>query len=629
MHKLVNLISTDFLSGLNTTIHLANGENVSLAPVFSHDTLSWKAQTNDISLSIHAEAADSQAVFFVDLISKEPLAHRALDWNIDLSCADDVLACPHDNQWWLHCSWPKTAEEILPRTQYFTLKKGEEHIVLASLTGDIFFCASDKDGMHIDSGCNTFTEYHGPFLAVASASQPMLAMEAAFKYAKSINAIKIPLRSDREYPEMFEHFGWCSWDAFYTEVSADKIYEKLNEFKEKNIPIKWIIIDDGWADVNEELKLLSFSANSTKFPEGLKACVDRIKNEYGIQYVGVWHSLNAYWKGIQHSTDLANQFADSLMKDAMDSLIPCDDPDKAFLFWDAYHSYLADCGVDFVKVDNQSSSHYYLEGVVSLVAGARNQHEAIERSIAKHFGGKVINCMGTDIENFLARPFTAISRNSDDFYPTHENGFAKHIQQNIYSAMWQSQIMYCDYDMWWSGKASPVQSGLLRAISGGPVYVSDKIGDTDMSNIYPICGNNGDICRLDNAALPTLDCIYHNCEKEGIILKTYNNSGDNIVLGLFNISRKNIEESFSFDVIPIISHDHEYIAYEYFTKKYSKISASTTESLTLTNDDVRCYSLYPIIKENNEEYILMGATDHYTGIASTEKTKILVKDILL
>ena len=94
--------------------------------------------------------------------------------------------------------------------------------------------------------------------------------------------------------------------------------------------------------------------------------------------------------------------------------------------------------------------------------------------------------MGMDMENVLARPFTAVNRNSDDFFPNRERGFISHIIQNVYSAIWHDQMYYCDFDMWWSMHESAVQSGVLRAISGSPVYVSDKIGESNAANIAPV-----------------------------------------------------------------------------------------------------------------------------------------------
>ncbi|MBO5649181.1 MAG: alpha-galactosidase [Clostridia bacterium] len=637
MQKILEFLASDFLCDFRAEVHLADGRSVALTPTLNENSESpcWHAAADGISLTVSVKAEQGAAVFYTDLVSNTDLAKRGVDFKLNVSCADDALSFYHDCAFWLYRAWPKTTEELPIMTQHFLLRKDMLHYAITGLTGDCFCCQADKDGLYLDSGCSFFREYHGPMFSAAVSSEPIRAMETAYSYAREIGAIAVPLRCERDYPEMFEYFGWCSWDAFYQDVTSEKIYQKLDEFREKKIPVKWVLIDDGWATTDKDSKLLTLTVNPVKFPEGLKECVRRIKEEYGVAYVGVWHTLAGYVNGIHPDSELAKTFADSFMMSNDNRVIPCDDPDRAFVFWDALHSYLADCGIDYVKVDNQSSTPFYLEGVVSSTDGCRNQHAALERSICKHFGGRVINCMGMDMRNVLARPMTAINRNSDDFYPMSENGFARHLQQNVYSAVWHSQIMHCDFDMWWSGTSSPVQSGLLRAVSGGPVYVSDKIGESNAENLYPICGQTGDLCRLDHAALPTLDCIYFDCEENGRIFKTYNHCGDNIVLALFNISRRPITETFSFDVIPGMPCDTEYIAYEYFTKTFSRVNFAEELSLSMGADETLCYSLYPILRDTVDEndpdanaYILLGELDRYTGIASREKKKVFIRDLL-
>ena len=39
-------------------------------------------------------------------------------------------------------------------------------------------------------------------------------------------------------PEIFNYLGWCSWDAFYTDVTEDKIRQKTQELTEKKVPVR-------------------------------------------------------------------------------------------------------------------------------------------------------------------------------------------------------------------------------------------------------------------------------------------------------------------------------------------------------------------------------------------------------
>lgn len=640
MEKLTEYVSGKILGNMALTAAYGDGETERLIPAVTENgkTTEWVYTGTNIECgSVRAVHEDGTTVFFADFKTKKPLAGmRCIRFGVSFSSADEVVASYHDKDWWMLPSFPKSAsgEEPMRReTENLIVHSGALHYALTTLCGDIFRCDAEGDELALSIRCEGFSELHGPFLAVTASTEPIKAVENNYLGARKMGAIPVPLIAERPYPELFEYFGWCTWNTFYQNVTSEGIYKKLTEFKEKKVPIKWMIIDDGWS-VLKDNKLLGLGCDKNKFPEGLDGCVRRIKEEFGVEYVGVWHAFNGYWDGIHPESDINEKYADCLVsvEDGMTKAIPSPFGDDSFRFWDDWHEFIEKSGVDFLKVDNQSSSYRYLKNTLPTVVGARNTHAALERSINKHFGGIVINCMGMDMENVLSRPGTAVTRNSDDFFPDIPNGFAKHIAQNVYSAIWHSQMYHCDYDMWWSGRSAPVQSGLLRALSGGPVYVSDAMGETNPDNIFPVCGHDGDLCRLDGAAMPTADCVYTDCEKEKRLLKIFNRSGDAFVLGAFNISGCEISESFDFDVIPGISKEIEYIAYEYFTKKFTRVNFSEACALTLPSDGVACYNLYPIVhpdpKTDEGAYILLGDTERYVSVSSRTKVKVGITELL-
>lgn len=615
MMELEKFISAELLGGLNAVIRTDEGEK-EISPVCENGSYVYAA--DGTKLVIKADETDDNVVYSLDAVTEAKFTANPVSFKLSIDAFDGAEVSSHDCPWWMIGSFPKNASEIPEKAQCFMLRKGDIHYSVVMLVGDCFRCEANGEGLQIRTGFEGLKELHGPFLTINAGKEPIANVSANYANAKAKGAIKVPLIGERKYPDFFEYFGWCSWNAFYQQVTEEKLCTKLDEFREKKIPIKWIIIDDGWS-LTEDGKLKGFDADPVKFPNGLAAAIKRIKTEYGIEKVGVWHAFNGYWSGVLPGSDLAKEYADCLMTTVQGGLVPSDDPEKAFIFWDAWHSHLAECGVDFLKVDNQSSSYNYLDGTVPTTSGARHAHEAIERSIIKNFGGNVIDCMGMDMENYLQRPYSAISRNSDDFFPDRENGFAKHIRQNVYSAIWHSCVHYCDFDMWWSGKSAPVQSGVLRAISGGPVYVSDAVGDSDLSNILPVCGEDGDLCRLDRAAMPTEDCLYIDCEKDNKLLKIFSTYGDAYAVAAFNISRTDCEDIVDFSAVPGLNGD--YIAYEYFTKTYTRVNKDTKLTLKTGKDDVSVWSLYPVRKDEKGEYIEEGESCRYVGIASRVKVR--------
>jgi hypothetical protein len=63
-------------------------------------------------------------------------------------------------------------------------------------------------------------------------------------------------RSRKEVPAAADVFGWCTWDAFYSRVSAAGIEAGLRSLADGGVPPKLVIIDDGWqrTDVDERYR---------------------------------------------------------------------------------------------------------------------------------------------------------------------------------------------------------------------------------------------------------------------------------------------------------------------------------------------------------------------------------------
>lgn len=590
-------------------------------------------------MDISARAVGSTVIFSIDAAFRADigavyslLADRAVSFSLCRDCApDDILAFEHSGPWWMLPAFPSSVDKIKRRTQNLVLRFGSRHCHLLPLCGDDFRCEIGEGEVYLAPGSSGRQSIKGDFLAVTVADDPFAAVREGYENARAADAIRVPLRREREYPELFEGFGWCTWNTFYHDMTSAKIYEKLDEFKEKHIPIKWMIIDDGWSRVNG-LLLDSFTEDREKFPEGLAACIAKIKSEYGVERVGVWQSFLGYWQGVDPNGELYESQKENLIMTPAGVAVPAFDEERAFAFWDSWHAYLASCGVDFLKIDNQSSLSPRASGVMPSCEAARRAHRALERSVFKNFGGDMINCMGMDIENVLARDKTGVSRNSDDFYPGRCRNFVPHVFQNTYNAIWHGELYFCDYDMWWSSHVSAIQSGVLRAISGGPVYVSDAIGGTVREAIMPTTEEDGTILRCDDAARPTTDLFYTDTRHSDRLLKIWNRSGDAFVLALYNIALDEhchtITDTFRLADIPELDCAREYVAYDYFTKNAERLCADDVREVTLESDGTALYNIYPIMRDDKGEYIMLGETDKYAAVASRVKTKTYLSDII-
>ncbi len=218
-------------------------------------------------------------------------------------------------------------------------------------------------------------------------------------------------------PSFAKNLGWCTWNAFYTQLSGEKIINAVQMLKEKNVPVKWIIIDDGWQHTTDDEavdgmqwgeRLLSTNkASPVKFAPGdvgldtyhdkkpvrqmsLKDTVEELKSpsrieewclpdnqtsSSGLEAVLAWHALPGYWLGLANdeehsaycgpaaklhfphfSTNIIENDASLLLEKSITKGIGI--ANNPTIFYDQYHSFLQLCGFDGVKVDAQAVSGF-------------------------------------------------------------------------------------------------------------------------------------------------------------------------------------------------------------------------------------------------------------------------------
>jgi raffinose synthase len=73
-----------------------------------------------------------------------------------------------------------------------------------------------------------------------------------------------------------------------------------------------------------------------------------------------------------------------------------------------------------------------------------------------------------------------------------------------------------------------------RAVSGAPVYVSDKPGEHDFAVLRKLVLSDGSVPRPGGIGRPTRDCIYRDPTGEDVLLKVFNLNLEAGVVGAFN-----------------------------------------------------------------------------------------------
>lgn len=124
-----------------------------------------------------------------------------------------------------------------------------------------------------------------------------------------------------------------------------------------------------------------------------------------------------------------------------------------------------------------------------------------------------------------------VSNTGDDFWCTDPSGDPNgtfwlqgcHMVHCAYNSLWMGNFIHPDWDMFQSTHPCAEFHAASRAISGGPIYVSDSVGKHNFQLLKSLVLPDGSILRCQYYALPTRDCLFEDPLHDGnTMLKIWN-----------------------------------------------------------------------------------------------------------
>lgn len=457
-------------------------------------------------------------------------------------------------------------------------------VFLPILEGDFraVLQGNERDELEIclESGDPAVTGFEGSHLVfVAAGSDPFEVITNAVKTVEK-HLETFSHRERKKMPDMLNWFGWCTWDAFYTDVSAEGVKQGLESLEKGGVPPRFVIIDDGWQSVGMDPISKESKADNTanfanrlthikenhKFQQngqegsraddpalGLRHIITEIKEKHALKYAYVWHAITGYWGGVRPGVDgmehYESKMAYPVSSPGVQSNEPCDalnsittnglglvNPEKVFSFYNELHSYLASAGIDGVKVDVQNILETLGAGQGGRVKLARKYHQALEASISRNFpDNSIISCMSHNTDGLYSTKRTAVIRASDDFWPRDPASHTIHIASVAYNTIFLGEFMQPDWDMFHSLHPMAEYHGAARAVGGCAIYVSDKPGQHDFNLLKKLVLPDGSILRAKLPGRPTRDCLFTDPARDGkSLLKIWNMNDFSGVMGVFN-----------------------------------------------------------------------------------------------
>lgn len=423
----------------------------------------------------------------------------------------------------------------------FCVESGDANVQISQILEPVFINSGDNPFELIKNSIKTLEKHTGTFSHI----------------------------ENKKIPAHLDWFGWCTWDAFYTEVNPHGIKEGLQSFLDGGCSPKFLIIDDGWQNTFNEFqkegeplvegtqfatRLVDIKENSKFKRSGdLHEFIGMIKGKYGLKYVYVWHALTGYWGGVLPSSETMKKYNPKIvypvqspgnlgnMRDIIpDSLekygVGIIDPQKIFDFYNDLHSYLSSSGIDGVKVDAQNLIETLGSGYGGRVSLTRQYQQALEQSTSRNFKeNNLICCMSHNSDSIYSSKTSAVGRASEDFMPREPTFQTLHIASVAFNSLLLGEIVVPDWDMFHSKHETAEFHGVARAIGGCAVYVSDKPGNHDFEILRRLVLPDGSILRAKHAGRPTRDCLFRDPVMDGrSLLKIWNLNKLSGVVGVFN-----------------------------------------------------------------------------------------------
>ena len=339
----------------------------------------------------------------------------------------------------------------------------------------------------------------------------------------SVPENKARWRTEKSFYEAFRYLGWCSWEHYHFDIDEQKLLDDLKQIDASGVPVRFVLIDDGHVK-HKSQRLTSFLPDEKKFPNGWKKIMD-MRRKDKIKWIGLWYNFTGYWQGISPENDFPETTRNALYP-YRETLLPGRDSSHIVQFFHDYLKSLKGYGFDFLKIDNQSFMLPLYMGDTEVIDRARNCNIALEEE-AHRQGVGLVNCMAQNVLNIDNTRYSGVARVSIDYKKFDRAMARSHLYQSYVNTLLQGQTVWPDHDMFHSSDS--ICGGMMarsKAVSGGPVYLSDAPADFKEELIWPLVDSEGKVFRPQAPAVPFPDELGVNPMFSGKAFRVFAPVGD-------------------------------------------------------------------------------------------------------
>lgn len=546
------------------------------------------------------------------------------------------------------------------------LREDGLHVTALAISGvkDVLTTfVSDDDGNVLIKARNERPETGRAIVLVAVAESFDVANAAVFYHARKVVAedgiatadVAIETTPDEEvqpqwHEEWFDGFTYCTWNALGQDLSAQKIYDALDDLAKENINITNLIIDDNWQSLTGEQGVdgqsdrgwTRFEANDRGFPDGMKATTAKIRKDHpNIKHIAVWHAILGYWGGVSPDGWIAENYKTvTVAKD--DGLITVVAAEDVGRMYDDFYKFLADSGVDSVKTDAQFMLDW-IHNAPDRRALVTAYQDAWTIAHLRHLSARAISCMSQVPQLIFHSQLPTnkprlLVRNSDDFFPEVDASHPWHVFCNAHNSLVSQHLnVLPDWDMFQTSHKWASFHAAARCVSGGPIYFTDYPGHHNIKLIRQITAqtmtNATIILRPDRVGKTMTP--YNDYNSQAVLrVGTYvgrAQTGTGI-LGVFNVAKRELSEFLRLSDFPG-TENGEYVVHSFVSGEVSKPATRDDKhkfGIHLATIGWDVLSAHPLrnlkTKSGDVQVALFGLLGKMTGAAAITNSVFNVED---
>ena len=467
-----------------------------------------------------------------------------------------------------------------------------------------------------------------PLVIWSYGDSPYAATQSVWKQVFDSGMVAASPRSQKSFPEEpYGYLGWCSWEFYKTKISEKIITDAFQTVEACGAPVRWFMVDDGYLDAKKG-KLLSFGVDKKKFPNGWKPIM-ALKKSDKIKWVGVWRNFGGYMTGTssQHTMEELKPYLAPPISRKKNLVLPNGTPEASRAFYEAMMSDTKENGFNFVKVDFQTRTFDHYRGASDPVGTMRLNSEALEE-VTREMGLPLLNCIAQPNINSLQTKYSALTRSSPDYNQSDKNKNKCNTYQSFANHLWMGQTLWGDLDMFHTHDERDVNAmAIARAISGGPVYISDKPSKIVPDVLYPFAYTDGKLLRTEAPAVLLPDSFFIHPFRDEEMIRVVAPLQDGVAaIALFNFTEAGNPLAGSFKAKDY-SHAGELLqpykgiwkAPEEGVLVYDRETKSVAElgggyETEVASFDAKLFLLYP----KKEGWVVLGRTDKYLPAAAVK-----------